>query len=189
MELKIIFSSLLFVAAFLSASSQVRVRDSIPASIYYKIKPHNTLNRQELLLSNIIDSALIVQSVNEANFDTTVSLNHSISWFIIGLNDSTKECINYFLVTTDLNNQRRISYKKLYTNYEVNIAFDFFTINEYRILSNDHLFLIASTRHRLVHRQNFDEKTGDIVKISHNKKVSLWIKQDGEIIQSRKAPK
>lgn len=189
MQCKFINIIVVLCHSFLLTFSQTHGPVAIPAAMYYKIKPHNTLTRQELLQSGLVDTADILPSVSDATFDTTVSLSHSISWLIICLNDSAGNCLNYFLATININTQSRLFYRHLYAVCDIDITTSFFKVNSYKILSEDHILCMSVTKHRLVQRQNFDEKTGDALKSVSNKKTSLWIKPDGEIIESRKAPK
>ncbi len=186
MQRKIIYIITILSNSFLFTFSQVHPPVAIPASVYYKIKPHNTLTRLELLQSGIVDTARIFTSVTEATFDTTVSLSESISWLIISINDSARNCRDYFLATININTQSRLFYRHLYSACDINITADYFKVYSYRVLSGDHIILTSVTEHRLAHRQNFDEKTGNVMKGSPNKKVSLWIKPNGEIIEGRK---
>ncbi|MEO8111098.1 MAG: hypothetical protein ABI594_13730 [Ginsengibacter sp.] len=189
MQRKTIYITVVLFNFFLLSFSHAYAQSPIPASVYYKIKPHDTLTRQELLRSVIVDSTDILPSVTEAIFDTTVSLNDSISWVIINLKDSLKACFNYFMATININTQSRLFYKYLYASCDINITTDVFEVHSYEILSEAHIILTSMLKQRLIHRQNFDEKPGDALKSSSGKKTSLWIKPDGEIIKSRKAPK
>ncbi len=188
MQIKTIFSTTILVASAMFAPAQGRTTGIVPDSIFNKLKAHNTITHEELLLSGIVDSADVAQSKTGANCDTSVSLNDSILWLVIRLDNSRKKCMNYFLVTLNYHIKSRISNARLYTDCDVSISADICKLYSYKITSNNHLILSAKTMHRLVHRQNFDEQPGDVTKTLSNKNISFWIKPNGEISKGRKAP-
>ncbi|MEP7228707.1 MAG: hypothetical protein ABI691_00565 [Ginsengibacter sp.] len=188
MQLKTIFSSAILAASAMLSSAQDRTTGTIPDSIFNKFKAHDIITHEELALSRIVDFAYLAQSENDANCDTSVSLNDSISWLMISLDNSSTKCINHFLVTLNSNIKSSISNTHLYSDCGVAISADYYKIYRYEIASNNHVLLRAKTMHRLVHRQNFDEQSGNITKTLSNKNISFWIKPNGEISKSRKAP-
>ena len=188
MQFKNIFLTIIPVFAFLLAHPQSSQPVIIPDSIFYKLKPHCTLTHEELSLSNIIDTAYKVQYVDQANCDTTASLNDSISYLIIELDDPVKRCTDYFLVTVNVNNRSRISNKYLYQARYSYIDYSNYLTYSWEILSKGHVTVIVDIVTALVPRQNFDEKYGDNTRTRRSKKMSFWVKQNGEIVKGRKAP-
>ncbi len=186
MQIKTIVATTILATSAIFALAQGRTTGIIPDSIFNKLKTHNIITHEELASSGIVDFAYIAQSENDANCDTSVSLNDSISWLVISLDNSSTKCINHFLVTLNSNTKSSISNTHLYSDCGVAISADYYKIYRYEIASNNHVLLREKTMHRLVHRQNFDEQSGDITKTLSNKNISFWIKPNGEISKSRK---